>query len=168
MKLCGLLLLFTTGIIASPQSINEYVVDCLHYNSNSNGVEIDDVVTFLCDHRFQQITYFQPDVLKQCSNSSETFQTCNYIGTIHFHGCQMDHIPYGIFAAYRHLHTLDISSMELSTLRTDFFTGASPLTALNASNNRLETVRAKQFAQAPNLRSIDFSYNRIHAIDDQQ
>lgn len=142
----------------------EYVYDCIPIISQEMATI--ESLTFLCDNKYREITYFQPDVLKKCSNEDETFRTCNYIKSMHFHQCQMDHIPYHIFAAYRLLITLDISSMALETLRSDFFVGATELKSLNASGNYLRAIRVGQFSSANKLETVDLSYNKIDHIDE--
>lgn len=164
MKILIVLAFITLSIFAYPSIKNEFVYDCLLYHRGTEAVY--NILTFLCDHQYRDIEYFKPDVLKSCSNYSEHFRTGNYMGTIHFQNCQMDHIPYNLFAAYRYLHTLNISSMELELLRMDFFVGATALESLNVSNNRLKLVRPAQFSSAINLVTIDLSYNEIDQIDD--
>lgn len=161
----SVLILISSAVLftyASPK--NEYVYDCLFYHTGF--IDINEIVTFLCDQQHHIITYFQVDIEKKCSNHSQTFRTCDYMGTINFQHCQMDHIPYDIFPAYRKLHTLNISSMELETLKMEFFAGANELKTLNVSNNRLKVVQSAQFSYAKQLQSIDLSFNQIHQIND--
>lgn len=164
MQFVGLLIIFATNtcIAAYSTAKKEYAVDCLFFDAGN----AKSVVTFLCDSRYRETTYFKSMAWEMCSNNSEAFASTHNVGTIHFRDCQMDYIPYEIFAVYGHLHSLDISSMELSSLRGEFFSNAFKLTALNASNNHLETVRSNQFFNATKLESIDFSYNRIRTIDE--
>lgn len=145
--------------IAPPKK--EYIHDCLLYWLPGNNA----VVTFLCDHHFHEINYFQPIATKKCVNATNTFVNAG-IGKIQFQDCQMSQMPYNIFATFSStLRTLNISSMGLESLAHDFFVGAGPLERVNASHNRLTVVRGNQFANAANLVAVDFSFNKIGRID---
>lgn len=86
------------------------------------------------------------------------------IGLVRFRNCRFQEIQRKYGVEFIHLHTFNISGLELESLKNGTFKGVKKLTKLLASNNRLTEIPAHIFADAIGLESIDFSNNTIRNI----
>lgn len=87
------------------------------------------------------------------------------IGSVQFIDCRFREIKRKYGLEFEHLHTFNISDIELETISENTFKGAKKLLKLNASKNRLKELPSRIFADAKQLNSIDFSNNFIQRID---
>lgn len=153
-----IVLLFADFLVFSKK---QYVSDC--YQTGS----VDDkfAVTFFCSDQYHVISYFEFDFIKYCRNSSHPYLMESRTEKIRFDDCQMSQISLKIFATFKNLRILDISSMELELLTLEVFMGADALEELNVSQNQLSVIRLNQFLLAESLKSVNLSYNNIRTIE---
>lgn len=63
------------------------------------------------------------------------------------------------------LQTLDLSNVDLETLKKEDFEVFPTITEINLSHNKLTKIPANIFAKNVNLLSLNFSFNQISEID---
>lgn len=147
-------ILFTISMIASIKydHISEFNVNGQFWNGEA-------VVDFLCANDNNENDIFNDDP-KYIGNYLKT-----RIGSIRFQNCRFREIQRKFGIEFIHLHTFNISGVELESVQMKTLKGAKKLITLIASNNRLTEIPAHVFTDAQQLATIDFSNNAIQHID---
>lgn len=85
--------------------------------------------------------------------------------SIEFLKCRFSVFYINIFKLYGNIRKMNLSSVDLESLRWQNFIHADHLEILDVSNNRLREIPAMLFDGAPELNEINFSNNQLSLID---
>lgn len=140
------------------------IVVCLayscHYFTNPSSLY---TLTFICEEGTDNSDYFD-NGWSTCPGQYGFYK--NYIEIINFQDCQMSEIYEKFFTVYMEVHTFDISSVGLKTLKPDdFISHSRKLVTFIATHNQIEELTAHLFNEATRLNHIDLSSNKINQID---
>lgn len=117
------------------------------------------IVEFLCGRTDNENDIFNEDP-KYIGHYLKT-----RIGTVQFKNCRLFDIQRKYGQEFVHLHTFNLSDVELERLQPKTFKGARKLKTLIASNNKISHISNHLLVDAAKLNSIDLSYNNIQVID---
>lgn len=148
------------GVFVSISSINsikyDHISECEVSGRFWNG---EAEANFICGQNDNEYDIFHDD-----PNYISNYLKIR-IGTVRFQNCRFREIQrkYGI--EFIHLHTFNVSGIELELLQNKTLKGARKLLKFIASNNRLTEIPAHSFDDAQKLTTIDFSNNAIERIN---
>lgn len=122
-------------------------------------------IVFNCSDEFYPINFFRSSFY--CSGKwYDEYDRKNSIRSISIENCDMTTIQYDIFGNYGP-STLDISSIGLKVLPSEFFKGANNLKRIFASKNRFTEISQSYFTHTNSLLEMDLSHNRIDRVDEK-
>lgn len=137
--------------------------NCLsHYTfiRHDGGFFNDD--TFTITSNFH--TYCTWIGINSTEHSTFYFESNPTTTAIETENCYIFSVPYGLFAKFTNLRTLNFQSSDISSIQISDFRGAHWLNKVNMSRNNIQKLRKHAFSLASSLQTIDLSWNIITEI----